>query len=230
MRTKLTVLFVAGLATVTLATGCMTIATTAAGVPAFTLPGASANLSVDALARASLQASDLPAGYALEGGGPKQHASAQECLNEAKPQEAAAVPMFEALGLERCESVSYRKSVGTLTNSANTAGSKWFLFRDADSAAQALVKLQQLLKASVYASGVADPDPPTEVTVSGLGDETAPTVIFRVTLFGKSITLTFYIWRTGNAVFVYGASDVLRDMDQRSMLDVAKRLDSRARQ
>lgn len=183
------------------------------------------NLTVDDVKRAAPQAPDLPAGYKLsESGGGSQ------CQKLAQTrEEAAAAAQLSSFGLQQCYGKAFSKAVKNSDGDSSNEGSfAAFLFADAAGAAKALPVLGKAMAASFRPSGRAASATPQPIAVSGLGDESLPGLRLPVQGGGQSFDLAIYTWRVRNVVMTLGAGTFLEDMNDQTMLDLAKKIDYRA--
>lgn len=188
--------------------------------------------NADTLKRVSLEPSDLDSGYkrGVESG----QKTAQECLkalSETRESAAFAVQL-QNLGLQACQMATYSKEVekgdDTYTNSP---GSFAFLFPDAAAASKAVPTIRQFLIDSFRPTGdVSEASPNAQdLPASGLGDEAPPGAKFTVETGGLlEFDFAIFVWRAQNVVAGFGGSDALGDMTDRTMLDIAKKIDYRA--
>ena len=187
---------------------------------------AGATFDAESLERVSLEASDLPPGYVLQPGLPRRATSVHHCLEGATRQRAGLAAQLTSLGMKGCYDAAYVKVVGP---ASNRPGSTAYLFEDVDGASRALPELRNALAESYRGLGQAPSA--RDVVVSGLGDESLPGRTFTTpTGDGRGLTFTFYIWRIGNVVVYLAGTNSLGDMNEQSLLDLARKIDSRARQ
>ncbi len=180
----------------------------------------------ESLSQVSLQPADLPPGYVPQPGLPRQAMSVHHCLEGATRERAALAAQLTNLGMKGCYDAAYVKTVGT---ASNRPGSTAYLFEDVDGASRALPALRNALTESYRGFGQAPSA--RDVAVSDLGDESLPGRTFTSpTGGGQSLTFTFYIWRIGNVVVYLAGTNSLGDMNQQTILDRARKIDSRARQ
>lgn len=176
------------------------------------------------LRQVGAQPSDLPPGYTAQPGLPRQATSVHHCLEAATRHRADLANQLRTLGMRGCYDAAYVKTVGT---AANRPGSTAYLFEDAAGASKALPLLRTALVEGYRGAGGLQSA--HDVPVSGLGDESLPGRRFVTVGGGEAFTLTLYVWRIGNVVASFAATDTLRDMNDQAILDIAKRIDSRAR-
>lgn len=180
----------------------------------------------ESLRRVSLQASDLPPGYVLQPGLPRQATSVHQCVEGATRQRAGLAAQLTSLGMRGCYDAAYVKTVGP---ASNRPGSTAFLFENAGGASRALPVLRDALAQSYRGQGQG-PGSVEDVPVSDLGDESLPGRTFATpTGGGQRLTFTFYIWRIGNVVVYAAGTNSLGDMNQQTILDMARKIDSQAR-
>jgi len=203
-----------------------TTATTVAGQTATTVAGQSTPLATGKqftaadLEKIAVQASDLPSDYLRVDAGTGQK-SPQECVGLADQALAAQMATF---GLESCYEAEFERKVGT---DANNVASTSSLFRDPASASRAMLVLRAAL-ASATGTVAVGGGGPTDLPVAALGDEATAGFKYVTDLFGKRATAYAYVWRTGNVVGFFGGSDVLGDLSEASILDIAKKVAARA--
>ncbi|MDQ3679436.1 MAG: DUF4190 domain-containing protein [Actinomycetota bacterium] len=179
------------------------------------------------LERVSWDASDLPPDYVLQPGLPRQATSVHQCVERATRERAALAAQLESLGMRGCFDAAYVKTVGT---DSNRPGSTAYLFEDVGGASRALPALRNALAESYRGLGRGARSP-EDVSVSDLGDESLPGVTFATpTGGGQRLTFTLYIWRIGNVVVYVAGTNSLGDMNEQTILDVARKIDSRARE
>jgi hypothetical protein len=178
----------------------------------------------DNLDRVGMEASDLPPGYALQPGLPRVARSVNQCLEGATRERAPLAAQLTSLGMKGCYDAAYVKTVGT---ASNRPGSTAYLFENADGASRALPALRDAL-AETYRGPRRSVE---DVPVSGLGDEPLPGRRFTTpTGGGQRLTFTFYMWRIGNVVVYVAGTNTLGDMNDQTLLEIARKVDSRAQQ
>lgn len=159
------------------------------------------NFSTDDLKRFAVEDSDLPPGYKERG---RKSGSRAECV-EAKTREAAALAKRLAdLGLEACYAAAYSKKVRTGDDSAhNGPASAAYLFRSASGASKAVTILRRAFKTSFHATGDGRIVSRREPRVSGLGDASAPGLVFTVAdPAGERIRFVLYFWRAATSSLI----------------------------
>ena len=187
--------------------------------------GPGGNFTAASLSRFSLELSDLPSGYSVRAGYPKTSSSAQECMAANTPQSIAAATQVQNAGLQSCYATVFSKEVGA---NSNRPGSQSYLFTDAGAASRALPLLRSALLVSFRPSGVARGQAPSDIpAITGLGDESVPGL--RATVIPGKF-LRFYFWRTGNVLVLLGGADVLDDLTEERLAELARRVDTRGRQ
>ena len=162
-----------------------------------------------------LTKADLPAGYTPEDdNGPS---SRKSCLED---RERYLRSKLASLGLRRCAEAMFLKNrdLGGGNGLINTPDSGAMMMRTQRDASHALRVLRREIVSKVKSLGDVH-----SVPVQRLGDE-APRGI--AADFGNG-TLFVYIWRRGSVVAMVSSTSTLGDFDQRTTLELARRLDTR---
>lgn len=169
----------------------------------------------------ALKGSDLPRGYERK---ERETGSRDELLDRAETSaEEASLERTAAPGLQSFYAVSYRKEAG---GNYSEPGSVVLLYRSAGGASRALPLVRRYVAATAVPAGDVGPVSTRRLPVSGLGDESLPGLQFSVRgLPGKSF---LYAWRNRNVVVTLGWGDTFGDVSAKTLLETAKKLDSRA--
>ena len=177
------------------------------------------NFTADDLDRFILKASDLPSGYERRrrsAGSPQELVEAAQTRDERSSFERVVAP-----GLKRFSSVAYRKKDG---ENSNSPGSLALLYDTRRAASKALPAVRKLLIDNYSLTGGFAEEPPQKVRVSGLGDQAAAGIKLPLGPYA----LYQYVWRARNIVATIAAGDTVGDMNGKTILEMAKRIDFRA--
>ena len=181
-----------------------------------TLTTANKGYTVGDLRRFALSASQLPSGYAQTAA---KAVSASAIVATATTRQLAEI--YRRLvknGLEGLYATSYHKSSG---GNNNNPGSFALAFATSDEADASLPLLKQVIDDSYAPSGGAS-GARSEISVTGLGDQSLPGVRFDL---GDGLGFYAYFWRDRNVDVFIGSADTLGDLSGRSILLIAKEID-----
>ncbi|MDQ3569266.1 MAG: hypothetical protein M3396_01320 [Actinomycetota bacterium] len=199
-----------------------------------------ANLAAADLPRFGLEPSDLPPGYRLREAPRLMNPS--ECLQilTKKPERIAEL---QSLAIQACYHTYWVKGPRSQPSVAETKigfsaqesgvnsnrpGAAAFLLGDAGTASKALSSIRNGLFSE--ATGDVRRSVTEDAPVTGLGDEATPGVRLTTTFpDGSRSRLVVYVWRSGNVVAYLGGSDILGDFTEESLLELARKLHTRAK-
>ncbi len=176
------------------------------------------NFAAEDLKRFLVKESDLPSGY-------------EETERESGPtggfvksaqtsQQQSTYKRIAAPGLEDFSTVSYRKGEG---ENHNGPGSLALRYRSSKAASKALPTVTKYFGDNTGFTGAAEPEPAKKIRGTRLGDKASG---LRVAVGPYAVF--FYIWRERNVVASLGGGDILGDMSAKTVLEMAKKINSRA--
>ena len=183
------------------------------------------SITSDKLPSVGVQLSDLPSGYAPKTGYPKQLTSPSDCVSALGSGLDSVQTQLQSLGLEGCYLSVFTEEKG---NDANSPGSGSYLFKDAEVATKALPILRSAGVQSLKPTGGATVDSTRDVPVTGLGDQSEPGVTTTLAVGARKFAISLYFWRSSNVVVYAGGGDSLGDFNEKSYLDLSKKVASRA--
>lgn len=183
-------------------------------------PSTSGNLTFEKLPGAGLQPFDLPSGYNPAPESTGRRTSVADCVKELARTSDSVKAQLQSLGLEGCDLMSFQSSSSARTSIA-------YLFRDVNGATQGLPVLRDVAVNINFESDVKI-EGRRDVPVSGLGDQSLPAFTVTGSKEGKKATFTIYIWRSRNVVFFVLGLDPPGEVKENTLLDLSKKVASRA--
>ncbi len=193
-----------------------------------TTQGVRPNFSASDLRPLLLQVADLPPGYQVEK--ESSRTGADDCAETPVSKRPEFAAELQSLGIQSCAINTLGKDgiIGNQTAN-NGAFSEATAFNNVSGASKALPVIRDAFAAKIRPTGTGASIERGEFPVAELGDATLPGVKITVKGAPGSRTLNFFlcVWRVRNVVVVFAVADILDNLNEQSILRIAKTLAAR---